>query len=80
MTSTGTPLDPGQALDYDEWLRAYTAGAADIGGQSHERGRIAPGLRADFVVLDGELDPVHPPRVAQTWVGGRLVHDAAGRR
>jgi predicted amidohydrolase YtcJ len=80
MTSTGSPLDPGQALGYDEWLRAYTAGAADVGGQSHERGRIVPGLRADLVVLDGELDPVHPPRVAQTWVGGRLVHDAAGRR
>jgi predicted amidohydrolase YtcJ len=76
MTSAGSPLDPAQALGYHEWLRAYTAGAAEVGGQTNERGRIAAGLRADLVVLDGELDPTSPPRVAQTWVEGRLVWEA----
>ena len=35
------------------WLRLWTAGAADAGEQSNERGRIRPVFRADFVVLDG---------------------------
>jgi Predicted metal-dependent hydrolase with the TIM-barrel fold len=73
-TSTGGILDIGQALGYEEWLRAYTAGAADAGNQLDERGRLARGLRADLVVLDGELDPERPPVVAQTWVAGRLEY------
>ena len=75
----GVHLGPDQALDYLTWLEAWTAGAAFAGGQEGERGRLDPGLRADLVVLDGGLDLADPPRVAQTWVAGRLVHDA-GRR
>ena len=33
-------------------------------GLSDERGRLAPGLRADWVVLDAALKPV------ETWIGG----------
>jgi predicted amidohydrolase YtcJ len=73
-TSSGAVLDPGQAVSFEDWLWAYTAGAALAGGQEHERGSIAPGLRADLVVLEGELDAHQPPVVAQTWVGGRQVH------
>jgi len=73
-TGTGAVLDAGQALSFEEWLRAYSAGAAHAGDQEAERGTIAEGLRADFVVLDGALDADHPPTVAQTWVSGRLVH------
>ncbi|MFM8237989.1 MAG: amidohydrolase [Actinomycetota bacterium] len=76
ITSLGRVLGPEQSLDYEAWLRAYTAGAAYAGGQEHERGRIAPGLRADLVVLDGPLDATAPPTVAETWVGGARVHVA----
>lgn len=41
-----------------------------------DRGAIAPGLRADLVMLDwpeGE-----PPAVRQTWVSGRLAYSADG--
>ncbi len=72
-TSSGISFEPDQRVDLDDWLRAYTLGAAFAGGQEHERGRLAPGLRADFVVLDrGGPEP----RVAQTWIAGQLVHDA----
>lgn len=71
---SGSVVGAEQALAYGEWLRAYTAGAAYAGGQEYERGRIAPGLRADLVVLEGELDAERPPRVAETWVAGRRVH------
>ncbi|MCE7883082.1 MAG: hypothetical protein DYH08_04330 [Actinobacteria bacterium ATB1] len=68
------PLPPaGEAFSYEEWLCAYTRGAAAVGGQESIRGRIAPGMRADLVVLEGELDPNDPPIVSETWVGGRAV-------
>lgn len=72
-TSRGMVLGLDQSLPYEDWLRTYTAGAAFAGGQEHERGRIAPGLRADLVVLNGALDAEQPPRVEQTWVAGKKV-------
>jgi hypothetical protein len=75
-TASGGILGAEQALPYEEWLGAYTAGAAYAGGQEAERGTITPGKRADLVVLDGALDPLAPPRVAETWVAGRRVHAA----
>lgn len=74
LTSTGAVFEPEQSLSYEDWLRAYTAGAAYAGGQEAERGTLAPGLRADLVVLDGALDPADPPSIAEVWVEGRLVH------
>jgi len=73
LTAKGSVVGPEQSVPYREWLRAYTAGAAFAGGQEDERGRLAPGLLADLVVLDGPLDATHPPRVAETWVAGRRV-------
>jgi predicted amidohydrolase YtcJ len=75
-TGSGNVFAPEQAIAYEEWLGAYTAGAAYAGGQEHERGSLTPGKRADLVILDGPLDAENPPRVAQTWVGGRLVYTA----
>jgi predicted amidohydrolase YtcJ len=75
-TGSGKILGPEQALAYEEWLRAYTAGAAYAGAQEHERGSLTRGKRADLVVLVGDLDPEHPPRVAQTWVDGALAYEA----
>lgn len=75
VTGSGGILDPGQAVPLEDWLRAYTAGAAHAGGQEDERGSLSVGKRADLVVLEGDLDPARPPLVAQTWVGGRLVFD-----
>ena len=75
---TGAIVGPEHAIAYEDWLRAYTAGAAYAGGQEHERGRLAPGLRADLVILDGALDPEHPPTVGETWVGGERLYAARG--
>jgi hypothetical protein len=79
-TGTGRVLDSEQSVSYEDWLRAYTAGAAYAGGQEAERGSLAPGLRADLVVLDGELDADDPPVIAQTWIGGSLVYQASTDR
>ncbi|GIW45097.1 MAG: amidohydrolase [Candidatus Binatia bacterium] len=72
-TASGRVLDAHQAVPYEEWLRAYTIGAAYAGGQENERGSLVVGKRADLVVLDGDLDGIQPPRVVQTWVAGQMV-------
>lgn len=77
MLDDGRELGAEQSVDYPTWLHAWTAAAARAGGQEGERGRLRVGLRADAVVLVGELDPQRPPRVEQTWIGGRRVHEAS---
>ncbi len=77
-TSKGTVIGPEQSVPYDAWLHAYTAGAAYAGGQESERGRLAPGLRADLVVLEGALDAEDPPSIAETWVAGSRVFASGG--
>ena len=41
---------------------------------------MTPRLRADLVVLEGELDPKNPPRVAETWVAGPQVYQSVRYR
>jgi predicted amidohydrolase YtcJ len=76
VTGSGGVLDPGEAVAYEDWIAAYTRGAAFAGGQEAERGTLGAGKRADMVVLDGALDATPPPSVHQTWVAGRLVYQA----
>jgi predicted amidohydrolase YtcJ len=75
-TSGGIDFEPEQAVPFEDWLAAYTRGAALAGGQEHERGTITPGKRADLVFLDrADLGA----RVLETWIGGELVSQAGGR-
>jgi imidazolonepropionase-like amidohydrolase len=56
-------------------LVAATSSAADLLGVSDELGTIAPGKRADLVVVDG--DPLElsslPDRIDQVWKDGAPV-------
>ncbi len=72
---------PGQKLTAAEALRGFTATAAWAGHDEGEVGRLAPGLRADFVILD--RDPLAIPaagldelKVKATWVDGQPVYQA----
>jgi len=69
-TTSGVTLGADQSVPFDDWLRAYTVGAASAGGQSAERGSLTVGKRADLVVLDRSCDP---PVVAETWFEGTRV-------
>lgn len=51
-------------IPLDEALRMASTYPADFLGLSHQLGRIAPGHRADLVLLDDEL------HVRATWIGG----------
>ena len=50
-------------IPLEEALRMASTRPADLLGE-HDRGRIAPGMHADLVLLDGML------RVRATWIGG----------
>jgi len=56
-----------------EALFAASGAPAAVLGLDGRKGCLAPGADADVVVLDGRLD------VLATVVGGRVVHDPAGR-
>jgi predicted amidohydrolase YtcJ len=76
-TRLGEPSGPEEALPAEAALRAYTLDAARAAGYP-DRGVLAPGKRADLLVLSG--DPLGCPpeaikdiRVLQTWVEGRKI-------
>lgn len=72
---------PDQKLTIDEAIAAYTTGAAYAEFAEHDKGVLAPGMLADFVVLDRDITRVPPPeilhtRVLRTVVGGITVYEA----
>lgn len=74
-TGTGRSLDASQAVTVEEALRAYTVLGAYAGREEHAKGRLAPGLLADLVVVDRDLFAIPPEeirevRVERAYVGG----------
>jgi len=72
---------PEQALTIDEALSAYTYGSAYAEFAEREKGMIAPGYLADFVVLDRDLTKIPPAeilatKVLMTVVGGKVVYES----
>ncbi|MBO3682550.1 amidohydrolase [Streptomyces sp. NEAU-YJ-81] len=77
-TSEGDVLGADRVLTVREALGVYTAGSAHATGESHLKGRIAPGYLADFTVLGQDLFTTAPDALAAvsvraTWVGARQV-------
>ena len=76
---------PQERIDRAAALAGYTTGAAWAGFAERKFGRLAPGLRADFVLID--VDPLlaspsalRQARVIETWIGGEKVFEAAAAR
>jgi predicted amidohydrolase YtcJ len=72
---------PDQRLSAAEALRGFTADAAYAGKDESEVGKLAPGMRADFVVLGSDPLTVPPAQiddlvVESTWVDGKPVYKA----
>jgi hypothetical protein len=72
---------PAQKLTMQQALAAYTTGSAYAEFAEKQKGTIAPGMLADFVVLDRDLTAIPPAqilgtRVLRTVVGGKTVYES----
>ena len=77
----GTNLGLDERIDIETAIRLYTSEAAKVIG-AHDLGRIAPGCRASFVVLDRdilteEIDTIH---IDATYINGEQVYTSEGIR
>ncbi len=66
-----------------EVLRAYTAGGAWAAHLERETGTLRPGLAADLVLIDGDVEAMAPTDlggtgIALTVFGGRITHEGPG--
>lgn len=73
---------PQEKVDRATALAGYTSRAAFAGFAESRFGRLAPGLRADFILVDTDPMTASPAeirktRVLETWVGGGKVWDAS---
>ena len=71
---------PGERIRAADAVRIYTAGSAAACGRERELGQIAPGMLADFIVLDRDItacDPreIQSAQVLATYVGGHQVFE-----
>jgi len=83
QSPSGQTLGANHSVSVTDALRAYTTGAAYSVFLEGDRGQVAPGRRADFVVLNGDPLALPPDEWAQglsvraTVVGGDVVHGDA---
>ncbi|MFZ1169454.1 MAG: amidohydrolase [Candidatus Sulfotelmatobacter sp.] len=71
---------PEQKLTMDQAIAAYTTGSAFAEFEEKEKGELAPGMLADFVVLDRDITAVSAEKelatkVLLTVVGGKTVYE-----
>lgn len=72
---------PAEKITIEQALAAYTTGAAFAEFAEKQKGKIEPGMLADFVVLDQDITAAQPAKVLQTKVlrtvvGGKTVYEA----
>ncbi len=72
---------PKEKLTIDQAIAAYTTGSAYAEFDEKIKGTLAPGMLADFVVLDRDITKVPPAeilktKVLRTVVGGKTVYEA----
>jgi len=80
--ASGQPFggwQPQERVSREVALAGFTIGAAHAGFAEDRIGRLAPGYRADFILVD--VDPLvsspaqlRATKVFETWIGGRRVH------
>ena len=69
---------PQQRVTIAEALRAYTWGAAYAAFAEQRFGNLAPGQRADFLIVDKDIELASPAdlpatQVLEVWIGGQRV-------
>ncbi|MEM1103864.1 MAG: amidohydrolase family protein, partial [Pseudomonadota bacterium] len=74
-------ISPGQAISIEEALDLFTVNGAKQMGREGRAGAIAPGMMADFIVIDRNpyevpITDVHKVQTKRTFIGGELVFEA----
>lgn len=72
---------PAERLTIDQAITAYTAGSAFAEFEEKEKGKLVPGMLADFIVLDRDVTAVSPEKilgakVLRTVLGGKTVYES----
>jgi predicted amidohydrolase YtcJ len=72
---------PAEKVNIEQAIAAYTTGAAFAEFAEKQKGKLAPGMLADFVVLDRDITAAPPPKILETKVlrtvvGGKTVYEA----
>ena len=70
---------PAQKLNIEQAIAAYTTGSAFAEFAEKQKGKLEPGMLADFVVLDQDITAALPPKILETKVlrtvvGGQTVY------
>jgi predicted amidohydrolase YtcJ len=71
---------PAQRLTMDQAIAAYTTGSAYAEFEEKEKGKLIPGMLADFVVLDRDVtsvavEKIEGTKVLRTVLGGKTVYE-----
>ena len=71
---------PAQKITMDQAIAAYTTGSAFAEFEEKEKGKLAAGMLADFVVLDHDVtasssEKLLATKVLRTVVGGKTVYE-----
>jgi predicted amidohydrolase YtcJ len=72
---------PAQKLIIEQAIAAYTTGSAFAEFSEKQKGTLAPGMLADFIVLDRDITAIPPEKILETHVlrtvlGGKTVYEA----
>lgn len=75
----GVEINPSETIDVQTALKAFTVDAAFATKQENLKGRIAPGLLADFAIVDSDpfalaVDDFDSVTTIATVVGGQVLH------
>jgi len=81
MSEDGKKTYVGQKLAIEQAIAAYTTGAAFAEFDEKQKGKLGPGMLADFVVLDRDITAAVPSKILETKVlrtvvGGKTVYEA----
>jgi hypothetical protein len=69
-----------QKINIEQAIAAYTTGAAFAEFAEKQKGKLEPGMLADFIVLDQDITAAQPAKLLQTKVlrtvvGGKTVYE-----
>lgn len=84
-TDRTRPFAPGQRITLEQAIALFTSNPAMISGQPDAPGIIAPGRKADLIVLDRNplripIAEVHMTTAVMTIVGGQVVFERGKRQ